>query len=185
MARIGIAGIALLGLTVACGASKVEVDAATSDQVAEVSQDSRTREELREPVDVEAAKCSSLDQEACEASGACMAIEGWAKPQACLVWNDRPGAGDEQFVSCTSTRECGMGFTWARSEDKPDEVWLFPNTCIPGGWVEVEEPPCGPGCPEVHPWLTEPQTWKCDLPDGTVCSWSAEGCAPGQKPDNF
>ena len=40
------------------------------------------------------------------------------------------------------------------------------------------------GCPAVHPWLTEPQTWKCDLPDGTVCSWLAEGCEPGEKPDN-
>jgi len=40
------------------------------------------------------------------------------------------------------------------------------------------------GCPQVHPWLTVPQTWKCDLPDGTVCSWPAEGCAPEEKPDN-
>ena len=40
------------------------------------------------------------------------------------------------------------------------------------------------GCPALHPWLTEPQSWKCDLPDGTVCSWPAEGCEPGQKPDN-
>jgi plasmid stabilization system protein ParE len=45
------------------------------------------------------------------------------------------------------------------------------------------------GCPEENPWLsipwnTIPQSWACNLADGTVCSWPAEGCAPGQKPDN-
>lgn len=39
-------------------------------------------------------------------------------------------------------------------------------------------------CPTKHPWLTNPQTWECDLPAGTVCSWAAWDCTPGQKPDN-
>lgn len=43
------------------------------------------------------------------------------------------------------------------------------------------------GCPEEHPWIALPQSYSqfsCDLSDGTVCSWSAPGCAPGEKPNN-
>jgi hypothetical protein len=42
----------------------------------------------------------------------------------------------------------------------------------------------GSECPLVHPWLATPHRWSCDLPAGTVCSWPAESCSPGQKPDN-
>ena len=69
-------------------------------------------------------------------------------------------------------------------------IYTFYLTC----YDQTNTPSCFPetyevavisnGCPAVHPWLTEPQSWKCDLPDGTVCSWPAEGCEPGQKPDN-
>jgi len=40
------------------------------------------------------------------------------------------------------------------------------------------------GCPTVHPWLADPMSWDCDLPIGTVCTWAAESCEPGAKPDN-
>lgn len=69
-------------------------------------------------------------------------------------------------------------------------VYTFFLTC----YDQTNTPSCFPethqvtvipnGCPVVHPWLTEPQMWKCDLPAGTVCSWPAEGCDFGQKPDN-
>ncbi len=48
----------------------------------------------------------------------------------------------------------------------------------------------GDGCPERHPWLARgewslwPWSPGCELPEGTVCSWPAEGCEPGAKPDN-
>ena len=128
--------------------------------------------------------CDGLDEVACDASEACMAIEGWPEAQACLAWRNEPGAGEAQFVSCAEFEPCGLAMEWAHPPDHPDEFWLFQTTCIPQGWVVVEEAPCGPACPSTHPWLTEPQSWKCDLPDGTVCTWPAEGCESGQKPDN-
>lgn len=45
------------------------------------------------------------------------------------------------------------------------------------------------GCPDQHPWLTSPSIYidtpECDLPNGTVCRWPAEGCQQGAKPDNI
>jgi hypothetical protein len=136
--------VSLLALASAlsCGTSKADMDAATTDHISEVCQDSRERGELHDPADAEAAKCSNLDQVACEASDACMAIEGWAKPQACLVWGDDPAGGSSEFVACVEATLCGAAFTWARPADSEDDVWLFPSTCIPTGWNTVDEAQC-------------------------------------------
>jgi hypothetical protein len=157
---------------------------ALQDVADTAAQDTKSPEDTRSPEDTGVGNCSGLNEDACEASESCGVIEGWPMPQSCLVWQDDPSGGQPEFVSCASTEECGAAFTWAHSEDKPDEIWLFPNTCVPDGWLALDGDPCAPACPEVHPWLSEPQTWKCDLPDGTVCTWPAEGCAHDEKPDN-
>lgn len=87
--------------------------------------------------------CSALGEEECKASRSCSVIEGWPMPQACFVWQDTPPAVEPVFVSCALAGECSLAFTWARPEDAAEELWLFPSSCIPDGWVEVEAPPCG------------------------------------------
>lgn len=52
--------------------------------------------------------------------------------------------------------------------------------------VDVGQPSAD-GCPEEHPWIALPESYSqfdCELPAGAVCSWPAEGCAAGEKPDN-
>jgi len=80
---------------------------------------------------------------------------------ACVIQCDGKSCGEDD--ECGGTCGCAPGLTCCQD-----------GTCKDN---------CA-DCPTVHPWLKEPQTWKCDLPDGTVCSWPAEGCEPGQKPDN-
>jgi hypothetical protein len=129
--------------------------------------------------------CSELGEEACKANSDCEAIEGWPQPDACLVWADQSGAGPAQFVSCKDFSPCTAMFKWVHPDDSPEDIWIFPS-CTPEGWkrLVLDEDPCGPACPAVHPWLAEGQSLDCDLPEGTVCSWPAEGCPEGQKPDN-
>ena len=132
-----------LGLTLSCSTSKVQVnDTAGTGEIAEVVQDTVKEGEVREPEDTDVAECGNLDQEACEASDACMAIESWAKPAACLAWDDDPAGGLPEFVECVDAAECGAAFTWARPADSAYEIRLFPTTCIPTGWNMVDEAPC-------------------------------------------
>ena len=144
MARIAMACIALLGLlVVACGTSKVEVDETKAmGEIAEVVQDIAKEGEVSEAKDAGTTECANLDQEACEASDLCMAIEGWGKPEACLVWDDDLAGGPSVFVECAEAAMCSAAFTWAHPPDSEDDVWLFPSTCTPAGWKTVDEAPC-------------------------------------------
>ena len=133
------------------------------------------------------AACGQLDGDACSAEEQCLSIKGWPQPEACLASKNDAGAGEAQFVSCEAFETCGNAMEWAHPADQPDEPWLFQTTCIPQAWVSADEAPCGAGCPDRHPWMALPLSYSqfdCELPAGTVCSWPAEECAVGEKPDN-
>lgn len=131
--------------------------------------------------------CEGLAQADCEAADHCFPVFGAPLLDGCI-------SGDSQYAGCWTGEKhedgevvgisCATMVTWAHSADAPEEWYVFADSCVPDGWVSSEVDPCAPVCPGTHPWLTEPQSWKCDLPEGTVCSWPAEGCEPGQKPDN-
>ena len=180
MARRVLIAFAFVGLAsvLSCGTSKTKMDdTAGTGESAEVVQDTVKEGEVREPEDTDAAECSNLDQEACEASDVCMAIEGWAKPQACLVWDDDAAGGASEFVACVEAGLCGASFTWARPPDSEDEVWLFPSTCMPTGWMVVDEAPCcHPDC-EGKECGDDGCGGTCgECPYGTVCA-SGGNCA--------
>jgi len=131
--------------------------------------------------------CEGLSQADCEAADHCFPVFGAPLLDGCI-------SGNKQYAGCwTSSKleggqfvafECMTIVTWAHPSGEPQKWFVFSNSCVPDGWVTSEMDPCEPACPDIHPWLTKPQSWKCDLPDGTVCTWPAEGCEPGKKPDN-
>lgn len=131
--------------------------------------------------------CEGLPQADCDSTDHCFPVFGAPMEDGC-TWGESEYAGcwtgekveEGEIVGLT----CMTAATWAHPADDPNAWYRFQDSCVPDGWVPVEVDPCEAACPEVHPWLIEPQTWKCDLPDGTVCTWPAEGCEPGQKPDN-
>jgi len=58
---------------------------------------------------------------------------------------------------------------------------------VAGDAEATTETPTADGCPAAHPWIALPMSYSqfdCELPHGTVCSWPAENCASGTKPDN-
>ena len=136
----------------------------------------------------DAQPCEGLPQADCETTYHCFPIFGVPLLDGC-TW------GESEYAGCWTSSKledgevaafpCATVVTWAHPADAPDEWYVFADSCVPDGWVSSEVDPCAPVCPGTHPWLTDPQSWKCDLPDGTVCSWPAEGCEPGQKPDNI
>ncbi len=131
--------------------------------------------------------CAGLAQTDCKTTYHCFPVFGAPMLDGC-IW------GESEYAGCwTSSKledgalaafSCATTVTWAHPADEPEKWFVFPDSCVPDGWVSSELDPCELACPSVHPWLTEPQSWKCDLPDGMVCTWPAEGCEPGQKPDN-
>jgi hypothetical protein len=131
--------------------------------------------------------CEGLPQAECETTYHCFPVFGAPIEDDCT-------SGESEYAGCWTAQKleggevvaftCTTAVTWAHPADDPNSWYQFQDSCVPDGWVPVEEDPCESACPEVHPWLTDPQTWECDLPDGMVCSWPAEACVSGQKPDN-
>jgi len=63
-----------------------------------------------------------------------------------------------------------------------------PQTARQVGSGNAGDDVSAPGSPAIHPYIALPNSYgqfSCDwLSDGDVCIWTAEGCAPGEKPDN-
>ncbi len=131
--------------------------------------------------------CQGLAQADCEAADHCFPVSGAPLLDGC-IW------GESEYAGCWTSEKlddgevvailCTGAVTWAHPADAPEKWYVFVDGCVPDGWVTSEADPCEPACPKIHPWLKKPQSWKCDLPAGTVCTWPAEACEAGQKPDN-
>ncbi len=135
-------------------------------QAGDGSRDDQDHQAPDLPVD----SCRQLSEDECKAADNCWSLEGWPIPDACIVAQDTPGAPLARFVACVSGHiVCGAAFTWAAPPTDPTEMWLFPNTCIPDGWVDPEGPGCIPDCP--HDQCDEccaSEDHVCD-PDGRCC----------------
>ena len=123
-----------------------------------------------------AVTCQELSEEECEAADGCTNLEGWPVPDACVVAQDTPGAPLARFVACVSGDiVCGAAFTWAAPPTDPTEAWLFPNTCVPDGWVDPEGLGCVPECPHTEcDECCAAEDHVCD-PEGRCCLPDCEG----------
>lgn len=147
----------------ACGTSEGSAPADGEDAVHEDS-----HADVQRADELSLGACSGLAEGACSATEACMSLEAWPQPQACLVWADEPAGGHAQFVACVETQVCSLSFTWAQPGESGQEPWLFPSACTPAGWVKPDDPPCcRPDC------------------DGRECGYDLCGSACGVCAEGF
>ncbi len=89
--------------------------------------------------------CIGFSLADCESTDHCMPVSGVPLEDGCTF-------GEDQYAGCWTAEtmdngelalvSCATAETWAHTPGEPEEWYLFPNSCVPDGWVMAEEPPC-------------------------------------------
>ncbi|MBM4353882.1 MAG: hypothetical protein FJ109_08815 [Deltaproteobacteria bacterium] len=134
----------------------------TPSEVAAAGGDTKVLEDLglRETTTTE---CLGLSLEECEAAEHCHPLSGSPLQEGC-TWGATEYAGcwtgtaieDGELVAFSCETIPG----YAHPPDQPDGWYVFPEFCVPDGWVSSEEPPC---TVEPEPDVQEGEESGCHL----------------------